>query len=77
MTEGVAALEHATQLANQMSLFSDNEDLEEVATSSMKWVLVWVRVYSPLLTNSPFLGTSCYLQCWVSCHYRLLEIGWT
>lgn len=38
MSEGVAVMERATEMASQMSLFSDNEDLVEVATSSLKWV---------------------------------------
>ena len=36
LAEGVAALERTTELANEMDLFSDNEDLEEVATASLK-----------------------------------------
>ena len=32
----MAALERATELANHASLFSDNEDLDEVPTSSLK-----------------------------------------
>lgn len=38
VSEGVAVMERATEMASQMSLFSDNEDLVEVATSSLKWV---------------------------------------
>lgn len=36
LSDGVAALESATHLANQLSLFSDNEQVEEVATASLK-----------------------------------------
>ena len=36
LAEGVAALERTTELANEMSLFSDNKDLVELATASHK-----------------------------------------
>ena len=36
LSDGVAALESATHLANQLSLFSDNEEVEEVATGTLK-----------------------------------------
>ena len=36
LAEGVAALERTTELANEMSLFSDNKDLVELATASLK-----------------------------------------
>ena len=36
LAEGVAALERTTELAHEMSLFSDNKDLVELATASLK-----------------------------------------
>ena len=36
LAERVAALERATELANEMSLFSDNKDLVDLATASHK-----------------------------------------
>ena len=36
LAEGVAALERTTELANEMSLFSDNKDLVELVTASHK-----------------------------------------
>ena len=36
LAEGVAALERTTELANEMSLFSDNKDLVKLATASLK-----------------------------------------
>ena len=39
VAEGTSALERATELASHASLFSDNEDLDEVPTSSLKQVL--------------------------------------
>lgn len=41
MSDGVTVLERATEMANEMSLFSDNEDLGEVATPSLKWVVLY------------------------------------
>lgn len=52
MSDGVTVLERATEMANEMSLFSDNEDVEEVATSSLKWVAIRTtasHTISPLL----------------------------
>ena len=38
VSEGIATLEKATHLANQLSLFSSNEAVEEVSTVDLKWV---------------------------------------
>ncbi|CAI8057503.1 Immunoglobulin-binding protein 1 [Geodia barretti] len=40
VAEGTSALERATELASHASLFSDNEDLDEVPTSSLKYLLL-------------------------------------
>ena len=46
VSEGIATLEKATHLVNQLSLFSSNEAVEEVSTTDLKWVCecVFVRV---------------------------------
>ena len=36
VSEGIATLEKATHLANQLSLFSSNEAVEEVSTTDLK-----------------------------------------
>lgn len=36
MAEGIVALEKATHLANQLSLFSSNEQVDEVTTADLK-----------------------------------------
>ena len=50
MAEGTSALERATELASHASLFSDNEDLDEVPTSSLKQVL---PSSTPLFRDGP------------------------
>jgi hypothetical protein len=36
VSEGIASLEKATHLVNQLSLFSSNEAVEEVSTTDLK-----------------------------------------
>ena len=34
---GIQALESATHMANQLSLFSANEEVDEITTTNLKW----------------------------------------
>ncbi len=36
LSESISALEKATHMANQLGLFSSNEEVEEVATTDLK-----------------------------------------
>lgn len=38
--KGIRCLERATQLASQLSLFSGNEGIEDLATADLKWEFI-------------------------------------
>lgn len=70
---GISALERATQLASHVSLLSDNEDLDELPTSSLKWGILASSFSSSILLSSPSLSSSSILLLLlIVCRYLLL-----
>ena len=60
---GIQALESATHMANQLSLFSANEEVDEITTTNLKWG-------EPVTFDSTFGVNRCH--CFALCVFVLL-----